>query len=406
MYNTCDIPILEERNLKRTARSILFAVLLFSVLTTACSRKAPEDAQEGSGVVTLAAVGDIFVTDDMLLDAKHGNGVYDFSPQFSGILPAISTADIAIGNFEGVFAGEPYGSDSGSYPDALADTLHDIGFQILQTANSYSVQQGISGLERTVSVLENAQIFPLGTYKDAAARINSPYLLAEVNGIRFAFIAFTKGIGGMSLPDSDAYRVNLLYSDYDSNYSKIDYDGISAVLGAVKVQKPDVIIASLHWGSENVSEVSESQEEIADYLFKNGVDVILGSHSHRVGEVERRSVTTNEGKVKNVLVAYSLGDFCAAESGEAKVSAVLNVEFTRDVESGLTFISDAGYTAVAAVDRGADEADRYAVMDADTAIALYEANHYQAVEQEIYEALVEKRQVLAEAIAPSEETEP
>lgn len=384
--------------MKSPLRSLLLLLLLICLTLTACERTEP--VTEDATVVTLAAVGDIFPTDDMLLDAKHGNGVYDFSPQFSGMIAALTSADIAIGNFEGVFAGEPYGSESGSYPDALAQTLHEIGFQVLQTANSYSIQQGISGLERTISVLEGAQIVPLGTYANAES---NPCLIAEVNGIRFAFVAFTKGVGGMSLPEGESYRVNLLYSDYDSNYSKIDYDGISAVLDVARRQKPDVIIASLHWGSENVSAVSDTQEKIADYLFENGVDVIVGSHSHLVGQIEQRTVTANDGRVKNVLVAYSLGDFCAAADGEANLSAILNVEFTK--ENGVTVISDYGYTAVAAVDYGASVADRYAIVEADTAIALYESNHYQAVSLEIYEKLTQKRESLAQSVSPTEPPE-
>ena len=44
-----------------------------------------------------------------------------------------------------------------------------------------------------------------------------------------------------------------------------------------------------------MSDISDTQEKIADLMFRRGVDVIVGSHSHRVGPVERRSITTDDG---------------------------------------------------------------------------------------------------------------
>lgn len=385
---------------RRSVASLL--LLIFIVSLSACGESAIKDTRptEGVGVATVSAVGDIYLTDEMLADARRSNGSYDFSAQFEGVCASLAAADLTIGNFEGTFCGTPYGMKAGSYPDALAAALSAAGFDLLQTANSYSIFGGFSGLQRTKAVIEDNGMTAVGTYSSADDRAEHPVVVREVNGVRIAFVAFTKGLGGLSLPENATGCVDLLYEDYTTNYSDLDTAAIDAVLNAAKQEKPDVIIAALHWGSENVSEVSEKQEEAADYLFRNGVDVILGSHSHLVGTVETRTITFENGTTKDVVLAYSLGDFCKSEKGACNASLILNLEFTRDHAGGTTTITNVSYTPVASIDRGSKAADRYAVIDIDNALALYEDNYYNRISTDLYETLIEKRQSLVLRLIP------
>lgn len=390
--------------MKRNHRRWLALGVLLCLLLGCCGCTG-SDASDDAGqdaVATLAAVGDIYLTTPMLVDARAADGSYDFGALFSCVVPALCAADVTIGNFEGCFAGAPYGQTEGSYPDDLAAALCSAGFDLLQTANSFSIHNGISGLERTRSILLGQQLIPLGTYTSQDERKEEKAILLEINGIRFVFIAFTKGLNGMSIPSGSEYCVNLLYRDYDSTYSKIDYDAIDEILDAARKLEPDVIVAALHWGSENISEVSESQETIADYLFRNDVDVILGSHSHIAGEIEERTVTTSSGEEKTVVAAYSLGDFCSAEVGEVNASLILQLEFTRSAESGRTVISDVSYTPIATADLGEGNTERFAVLNIDDAISLYENNYYARVSEDVYEALLAQREALAARVEPTE----
>ena len=376
-------------------RMTAFAVLLILLLLCGCDgQQTPvESTQEpmGDRVITVNAVGDIYLTDEMLSDAIKPDGTYDFMSQFSDVYACLSKADLTIGNFEGNFSGEPYGPATGSYPNELAAALNDAGFDLLQTANSYSVYNGLAGLQRTKMVIENNGMQTMGTYSSQQDRQDNQVACLELDGIRVAVIAMTKGLGGMSLPADDRYCVDLLYSDYDSDYEQIDEAGILSVIQAAEALNPDIIIACLHWGSENVSQVSSSQEKIADLMFHNGVDVILGAHSHLVGEVESRTVRLEDGTRKNVLIAYSLGDFCRVSRGETNLSPILNMEFTKDGSTGQTSLTAYSVTSVVSMDRGAGEIDRYAVMDADSLITLYEANYYDRISKDLYDSLLSKR---------------
>lgn len=378
-------------------RKLLSLLLTLSLLLcVGCGKKETpkkEEAEPDSSV-RLSAVGDIFLTDAVLRSANA-----DFTALFSEVTNELSAADLTIGNLEGTLAGAPYGAAEENYPDAFANALYEAGFDILQTANSCSVQRGLAGLQRTISVLQEAGIAAAGTYASAEARQSAPVLIREVNGIRIAFVAFTKGVGGMSLPQSADWCVNLLYSDYTDRYSSINTSAIREIMRAARAEAPDIIVASVHWGSENATEISSSQSAIADLLIEEGADVILGSHSHTVCPIERRSVNVSGAK-KEVVIAYGLGDFCDAEAGAVNFSLILNVEFRRDGQTGRTTLSQADYTPIATADYGKDSAVRYRVFGVKAAIERYRSNYFDRVSKDIYDVLEKGMERLSRSTDP------
>ena len=388
--------------MKRTFLIVLSLLLTLSLFGCG-GNTAQSDEPVAVGKATLRAVGDIYLTDAMLDAAILPDGSYDFTAQFADVIPALADADLTLANFEGNFDSAPFGKDLASYPDALAKTLAAAGIDLLQTANTYSIFNGIVGMERTKSVIEAQGMTAFGTYTSAQDREKNQVVLREVNGIRIAFVAFTKGLGSMSIPAGSEYCVNLLYTDYSGNYSRVDTAGITAVLEQAQQLQPDIIVAALHWGSEDSAEVSKTQTEIADLLLKNGVDVILGSHTHRVGPLERRTVYSAAGTEKEAVIAYGLGDYCAVEEGGVRAGLMLNLEFTKDGSTGLTTVTGVSYVPIATADLGADAKRRYEVLNMDNAIALYESNYYDRVSEELYQTLVSRREKLEEALFPTAE---
>lgn len=381
---------------------ILVFTLLLALSLSGCGGAATTADPVTTGRATLRAVGDIYLTDAMLDAAVRSDGSYDFTAQFAEVIPALADADLTLANFEGNFDSAPYGKELASYPDALAKALSAAGIDLLQTANTYSIFNGIAGMERTKSVIEAQGMTAFGTYVSAQDREENQVIVREINGIRIAFVAFTKGLGGMGLPTGAEYCVNLLYTDYTSNYENIDYDGIRAVMKAARSTNPDMIVACLHWGSENTREVSNSQESIANLLIDCGADLIIGSHSHLAAPIEERSVRMDNGEDKTVVIAYGLGDLSAVDEGGSTIGVMLDVEITKD-STGAAYFSRVDYRAVGAVDRGEDIQDRYRVLDIDSALALYEANYYDRVSSGLYESLSSARERLEGYVHPATE---
>ena len=160
-------------NLKLTGK-LTVLLLSLSLFLCSCGTK-PTEKSDATGIstATLSAVGDIFLTEDMLRDARTLSGTYDFMPLFQHIVMETAKADLTIGNLEGTFAN----TDKDSYPDSLAADLARCGFDILQTANSYSVFQGLSGLIRTKSVIEDQGLHALGTFRTQEERDDQKVLV-------------------------------------------------------------------------------------------------------------------------------------------------------------------------------------------------------------------------------------
>ncbi len=330
---------------------------------------------EPTTVIHIAAGGDLVVCDETV-NAVGDSG--DYTTTFQDVMPILATADLACLNFEGILAGQPYGTASVSAPETMLTALKNAGVDVLQLANSKSIAGGISGLSASLQAVRRAGLTGVGAYAtNADARKGKGYVIREVNGLRVALVAFTKGMDNMTLPDGSDKCVNLLYTDYDEDYQTVNTAGITQILKAVANEQPDVTIALLHWGSEYNDLISSTQTTIRDLMFNNGVDAILGSHPHYVQQVEFNEDT---GK----LVCYSLGDFFSAgDRAGTEYSVLLDLEITRDNATGETKITSYTATPIATVGSGAD----HRVVRLETAMTAYELGALNAVTETEYAAL-------------------
>ena len=329
---------------------------------------------EPTTTIRFVAAGDLNVTDGVV---NAGGGEYDYTDAFMDVAHLLAEGDLTALNFEGNLCGAPYGSDSA--PDSLAKALDRAGVDFLQLANSYSISRGLSGLADTVTAVRANGMEPLGAYATAEeARAEKGYKLCNVKGIRVGITAFTKGMDGLALPADGAGCVNVLYKDYDSTYQEVDTEGISAVLDALNREKPDVVIVLLHWGSEFNDTISSSQKKIVTLLQEKGVDVIIGTHSHYVQKMEH-------DPEKGTFVAYSLGDFFgdAGKSG-TEYSVILDLEITKNNETGETKVTSYDYTPVFTVTQ---EGLPVKVVRIREAMAAYESRYLNRVSEETYQAM-------------------
>ena len=331
------------------------------------SGEIPEDAT----VIHLVAAGDVNVSDAVV---ASGGPDYDYTDTFLDIAHLLAEGDITVVNFEGNLCGAPYGN-SHSAPQSFAEALDRCGVDLVQLANSYSIYQGISGLQATIQSVRDAGMEPLGVYADERAyKAGKGYTIREVEGVKIAFVAFTKGMDGMTLPQGSEHCVNVLYSDYDSTYQSVNSSAINKVLDAVEEEKPDLTVAMLHWGSEYNDTVSKSQESIVSLLQGRGVDAIIGTHPHYVQEIAHDPATGN-------FVAYSLGDLLSdGKRAGTEYSIILNLEITKTSEG--TKVTGYSYTPIFTVaERGGS---LHSVRIAE-AIAAYEGGHIRSVKEGTYE---------------------
>ena len=332
--------------------------------------------------IHIKAAGDLNVT-NTVINAGVAVGGYNYTRAFMDVASTLSDADLTVLNLEGNICGEPYGSDTTSAPRELLEGLRNAGVDLIQMANSCTINNGLIGLTSTLQSIRAAGLEPVGAFaSESEFQQSKGYTITEAQGVKVAFVAFTKGLGGRGLPAGNDNLVNILYEDYASTYDKIDRTRITSVLKAVEAEKPDITIALLHWGSEYNDDISDTQKSIVNLMKKQGVDVIIGTHPHTVQAIEYDALA-------GTLVAYSLGDFFGdASRGGTNYSIILDLEITKDSSTGTSKVTNYSYTPIYTVSE-AESADGYRrVVRIDKTVEAWEENYLDKVSQSAKESMV------------------
>ena len=347
--------------------------------------------------VTLSVCGDIMSHTPQTNDAYDAStGSYSYLPCFQFAQPWIEGADYAVGNLETTLNGPPYsGYPAFCAPDALAYDLKTIGMDLVTTANNHAMDKGFNGICRTLDVLDEAGLKHVGTYRsrDELDQANG-VVLADVNGISIAFLGFTYGTNGIPVSDDNWYCINRFNTDYMTDVSNMDTEKLDRDLAYARSLDTDLIAVMIHWGIEYQTTENAYQDEVADYLIKNGADLILGSHSHVPQPMMTRTVTMDDGSTKSAFVCYSLGNFVSNQSpATVKVNytdttAILQLQLTKDYEAGTTTVTDISYVPMLVLNRGGGAADQYLVLDVHRAMEGYENGDKSVVTDSVYNKLL------------------
>jgi len=338
----------------------------------------PEPPKEDTHF-TMSVIGDIMCHNSQYKDAYvSSTGSYDFSYVFQDIKDYVSNADIAIGNLETTFAGKDRGYSNYpqfNTPEQLAYNLKDFGIDVLSTANNHSMDTYFSGIVSTLNYLDDAGIAHVGT--NATLDAQNEILIKDVNGIKIAFLAFTYGTNGISIPSDKSFAVNLISDDF-----------ILQQLTLAKEQNPDLICVSMHWGIEYQTKQNSEQERLANLLFENGADVILGSHPHVLQPMEKKTITLEDGSTKDCFVIYSLGNFMSGQTyPNTRNSIILNMSFTKNGETEKISIDDISYVPIYMYRASRGGVQRYCVIDIEKTIKNYENGTDTSIGQSVYNTL-------------------
>lgn len=347
--------------------------------TTVLDNQNINNKKEQSDITfNMSVIGDIMCHNTQYTDAYNSNtGTYDFSYVFKDIKTKIKTADIAVGNLETTFAGKSVGYSSYptfNTPESLADNLKDLGLDVLTTANNHSLDKGYKGIESTIDYLDKADISHTGTFKSEEDQ--NKILIKNVKDVKIAFLSYTYGTNGIKVPTGKDYCINL-----------IDKDLIKKQLELAKAENPDIICVSMHWGIEYQTKQNKEQEALADFLFENGVDIILGSHPHVLQPMEKRTVTLEDGSTKDGFVIYSLGNFMSGQVKEnTKNSIILDLRITKKAQDGKISIDCVNYTPIYMY-KSTAKTKAYKILDIESSISKYDTEKDTSIGQKTYNTL-------------------
>ncbi len=298
-----------------------------------------EEAVPPNIEITIAATGDIMFHSPQINGAYNPETKeYDFNYSFEYVKKYIESADLAIGNFETVTAGEEYkyqGYPTFNSPSSTITALKNAGFDMLSTANNHSIDKGKKGIINTIDNIAEHGLINVGTYKEPTEEV----LVQDINGIKTAFLSYTYGCNGLEVlltPEELSYMVNI-----------IDEERIKSDIEKADLAQVDTTIVLIHWGNEYQREPSGYQVELANKMIEWGADIILGSHPHVIQRSEMR-----EHNGENKFIIYSMGNFISNQRRETldignrkytEDGIIVKLTLEKDFSLGKTIIKDVGY---------------------------------------------------------------
>ncbi len=342
-----------------------------------------EEKKEDS-VATIVACGDTLCHSPVNKDAYNSStDEYDFSTIFKYITDKFENKTVAVGNLETTLTGKkPYsGYPMFNSPEHLAIDLKELGFDIMTTANNHALDRGYSGIVSTLDYLDQAGLAHTGTARSQEEQ--DTILFKDLNGIKTAFLCFTYGTNGNAIPSGKEYCINL-----------IDKDSIKQKIDKAKDEGAEAIVVSMHWGIEYQTKQNSEQEDLAEFLIKNDVNVVLGCHPHVLEPLEMKEATMDDGTKKEGLVIYSMGNFFSAQVyPNTRDTIILNVQIRKSGETGKISIDKATYTPVYDFDNGSSAKDRYTLLDLDEIISSYQSGEDKWSKSKYDLAVTEKKRI-------------
>lgn len=277
-------------------------------------------------------------------------GNYEYDEIFHHISGYFSNSDIVCGSLETPLTDKNKDLTSSSKnfntPDAFAKAAKNAGFNILTTGNNHALDRGLNGLDTTIKILDKYGIDHTGTYLSLQESEN--ILIKNIKGLRIAFLSYTYGTNSRSnkhlLSESTLFKVDLLRkqdepiikstsliqkcihkirtifkqhtttkaltpildSVHESEISNpANQLYINRLLQKIKKakQNADIVVFCMHSGGQfNFFEgVGQYTNYIVNLVLKNGVDIIIGNHTHCV------MPSKYDGKT---FTSFALGNFC------------------------------------------------------------------------------------------------
>lgn len=282
--------------------------------------------------------GDLILLEDQVKRGFTGSG-YNFDDVFEFAKKYISSADIAVGIFEGPTAGAEVGFSTSNFadgitlklnfPDEFAEAVKNAGFDLVSTANNHLLDCGVSGALRTLDVLDEIGLDHTGSYRNSDEK--STVKIVKNGGIRIAVLSYTYGTNGYSeedlLDEKLSYLTCLTAEPNGANFDKaralVEEDFTRA-----KQENPDLIFVVSHMGTQFTDAPDEYQTKWTDIFLSLGADAVLNDHTHSVQPVE---MLERDGKKKAVVNCP--GNFANIYHGhDGDASALTEIYINRETK--------------------------------------------------------------------------
>jgi len=204
---------------------------------------------------------------------------FDFRPMFDPMRPVVEAADLALCHMEVPTApdGRLTSYPSFGAPGQVMDGLAHAGYDGCSTASNHSLDRGYPGVVRTLEELDRVGLGHSGTARgpwETGPRVYS--LRAGTSTVEVAHLSYAYGFNGYRLPADAPWAAN-----------QIDPDRIRADAAAARAAGAELVVVSLHWGTEYQHQPDAFQRSTAEAILPGSeIDLVIGHHAHVVQPIE------------------------------------------------------------------------------------------------------------------------
>lgn len=239
---------------------------------------------------TVVFGGDVLIHSGVWSAAVTPTG-YDFSPMLDPVTPIVSGADLALCHLEVTLAqdGEPpSGYPRFRAPAALVTDLKEAGFDGCSVSSNHALDYGEPGVAATLTAMDAAGLGHVGTARTPEE--DRQVVRYDAGGIAVGHLSYSYGFNGFEPPTGREWLVD-----------RIDPARILEDAAAVRAAGAEMVVVSLHWGTEYAHDVTAAQQQVADALaaVPGAVDLVVGSHAH---------VVQPASKVGDLWVLWGMGN--------------------------------------------------------------------------------------------------
>ncbi|MEZ5013460.1 MAG: CapA family protein [Chitinophagales bacterium] len=281
--------------------------------------------------ITIASVGDLMCHSTQYKYARIEGDSFDFRPCFSYVRSYLESADLTLGNLETVTAGNKVAYSGYPYfnsPDDYINSIADVGFDFLVTANNHANDQGEKGITRTISILDANGLQHTGTYTSEKDR--DSIRVVDVKGVHIAILAYTYSTNDNPLTPGKPWLVNMC----DSALIRQD------ILKARTLS--DLVLVFYHFGEEYKRLPGDYQKGFVQHAIDCGADIILGSHPHVLEPA--LFFATQNAKLDTGFAIYSMGNFISNQRDMyTDEGVIVQLHIAKNKHTGACVLEKADY---------------------------------------------------------------
>jgi Bacterial capsule synthesis protein PGA_cap len=257
----------------------------------------PAPRAERHRTVSVLMSGDL-LWHDTVWQSAHEDAVrrgerqrFDFDPMFAAMRPLVAGADLAICHEEVPFAADDHHLSNYpvfAAPPEIARWIASMGWDACTTDSNHSIDQGFTGLVRTATLLENAGVRHVGTFRTPSER-RRPVILTTKEGVKVGIVGGTYSLNGFTLPPAQRFAVSMWNAE-----------NLIAQARAAKASGADIVLVQYHGGDEYSRLPNSEQVALVRRLTASpAVDVVFAEHAHVVQPITQ---------VNGTWVVYGMGN--------------------------------------------------------------------------------------------------